>query len=55
MKARTVGELLRISANTLVERQLAWDIDDGLLQAELLYAQVSAISRTEVILSLIHI
>ena len=49
MKARTVGELLRISANTLVERQLAWDIDDGLLQAELLYAQVSATSRTEVI------
>ena len=49
MKARTVGELLRISANTLVEHQLAWDIDDGLLQAELLYAQVSATSRTEVI------
>ena len=49
MKARTVGELLRISANTLVERQLAWDIDDGLLQAELLYARVSATSRTEVI------
>ena len=49
MKTRTVGELLRISANTLVERQLAWDIDDGLLQAELLYAQVSATSRTEVI------
>ena len=49
MKARTVGELLRISANTLVERQLAWDIDDGLLQAELLYAQASATSRTEVI------
>ncbi len=49
MKARTIGELLRISANTLVERQLAWDIDDALLQAELLYAQVSATSRTEVI------
>ena len=49
MKARTVGELLRISANTLVERQLAWDIDDALLQAELLYAQISATSRTEVI------
>ena len=49
MKARTVGELLRISANTLVERQLAWDIDDGLLQAELLYAKVSATSRTQVI------
>ena len=49
MKTRTVGELLRISANTLVERQLAWDIDDGLLQAELLFAQVSATSRTEVI------
>ena len=49
MKTHTVGELLRISANTLVERQLAWDIDDGLLQAELLYAQVSATSRTEVI------
>ena len=49
MKARTVGELLRISANTLVERQLAWDIDDGLLQAELLYAQVSATERTQVI------
>jgi len=49
MKTHTVGELLRISANTLVERQLAWDIDDGLLQAELLYAQVSATERTQVI------
>ena len=49
MKTHTVGELLRISANTLVERQLAWDIDDSLLQAELLYAQVSATERTQVI------